>query len=107
MKRTYFIVKHEDRDGIYWMAKFKPGNKVKILSKSISSSLYKNFWPDMTGYVQEVRYDGMSHSYGSDLYYAINVYMDRGGAYHFLEKDLRFPHEEDIMKELEFDEFKI
>lgn len=89
------------------MAKFKSGNKVKILSKSISSSLFKNFWPDMMGYIKDVRYDGISHSYGSDLYYAVHTSMNRGGAYHFLEKDLRFPHEEDIMKELKFDEFEI
>lgn len=90
------------------MPKFKAGDKIKIVSKSLNSKLVKSFWPNMVGYIKDVRYNGKSgFGYRNEFYYSVNKQRLQAGGYHFLEKDLRFPDEEDIIKEFNWNDFKI
>jgi len=86
--------------------KFKVGDTVKIVSKSINSPLVKSFWHNEDIKIIALRYNGKILGYVDGFYYAVNKgYIH--GAFHFLEKDLRFPYEEDVIKELNWDEFEI
>lgn len=87
--------------------KFKVGDLVEIVSKSISSPLVKSFWNTKDIKILELKYNGKMLGYVDDFYYAVNK-GHKIGAYYFLENDLRFSHEEEyVIKELNWNEFEI
>ena len=85
--------------------KFKPGEKVKIVSKSINSKLVKSYWPDMIGYIFEVRDNGFLLGYNDDFYYAVSKRKNGPNTYHFFESDLKST--KNIIKKFDWNEFKI
>lgn len=87
--------------------KFKPGEKVKIVSKSLNSKLVKSYWNNMIGYIFEVRDNGFLYGYNDDFYYAVSKSKSNinTGSYHFLESDLRST--KNVIKKFNWSEFKI